>query len=110
MSHALNVSLATFESEVLNSEIPVVIDFYADWCGPCRMLGPILDRISDKYAQRAKVVKVNIDHEQALAQQFDVSAVPTLAFVLHGEIVGEAQGLVTESDLSSVVEQLIEMN
>lgn len=110
MSQAMNVSLTTFETEVLESKIPVVIDFYADWCGPCRMLGPILDRLSERYNQRAKVVKVNIDDEPALAQQFNVSAVPTLAFVLHGEVVAEAQGLVSEADLSSVVEQLIEMN
>ncbi len=61
MSHAKQVSLATFESEVLESSMPVVVDFYADWCAPCRMLGPVLDRVSTAFDGRAKIVKVNIE-------------------------------------------------
>jgi thioredoxin 1 len=110
MSNANQVSLATFEREVLESSMPVVVDFYADWCAPCRMLSPILDRISQKYDGQAKVVKVNIDNEPALARQFNVSSIPTLTFILLGEVVGQTAGLPSESELSSVVEQLVSLN
>ena len=110
MSNANQVSLATFESEVLESSMPVVVDFYADWCAPCRMLSPMLDRISNKFDRQAKIVKVNIDQEPALARQFNVSSIPTLTFVIQGEVVGQSAGLPSESELCSVVEQLISMN
>ena len=110
MSHAKQVSLATFESEVLESSLPVVIDFYADWCAPCRMLGPVLDRVSTAFDGRAKIVKVNIDQEPALAQQFNVSSIPTLAFVLRGEVVGQSAGMPSESELSAVVQQMVDLN
>ena len=110
MSRAKEVSLATFESEVLDSPVPVVVDFYADWCGPCRALGPVLDRVSTAFAGQAKIVKVNVDREPALAQQFEVSAIPKLAFVVKGEVVGHSEGMASESDLSSVVRQMIAMN
>lgn len=110
MSNANQVSLATFESEVLESSMPVVVDFYADWCAPCRMLSPMLDRISKKFDRKAKIVKANIDQEPALARQFNVSSIPTLTFVIRGEVVGKSARLPSESELSSVVEQLISMN
>lgn len=110
MSNANQVSLATFESEVLESSMPVVVDFYADWCAPCRMLSPMLDRISNKFDRQAKIVKVNIDQEPALARHFNVSSIPTLTIVIQGEVVGQSAGLPSESELSSVVEQLISMN
>jgi thioredoxin 1 len=110
MSHAKQVSLATFESEVLESSVPVVVDFYADWCPPCRMLGPILDRVGTAFDGRAKIVKVNIDHQPGLARQFDVSSIPTLAFVLRGEVVGKSAGLLSEGQLKSAVQQLVDLN
>jgi thioredoxin 1 len=110
MSRAKEVSLATFENEVLDSSVPVVVDFYADWCGPCRALGPVLDRVSTAFAGKAKIVKVNVDREPALAQQFEVSSIPTLAFVVKGEVVGQSEGLASESDLSQVVRQMIALN
>ena len=90
--------------------MPVVVDFYADWCSPCRSLSPILDRVSKKFENQAKIVKVNIDQEPALARQFDVSSIPTLAFVIRGEVVGQSAGLPSESELISVIQQLISMN
>lgn len=110
MSHAKEVSLATFESEVLRSPVPVVVDFYADWCGPCRRLGPVLDRVSQAFAGKAKIVKVNIDREPALAEQFNVSSIPTLTFVLNGEVVGQSAGMPLESELNAVVQQMVELN
>jgi thioredoxin 1 len=106
----MQVSLDNFEQEVLESPVPVVVDFYADWCPPCRMLGPVLDRVSMAFEGRAKIVKVNIDKEPSLARQFNVSSIPTLAFVLKGEVVGQSSGVPSESALNSVVQQMIALN
>jgi thioredoxin 1 len=110
MSRAIQVSLATFESEVLASSVPVLVDFYADWCAPCRMLGPLLDRVSAAFDGRAKIVKVNIDQEPSLAEQFNVSSIPTLAFVLKGEVVGQVEGAPSESELNAVMQQLVDLS
>lgn len=109
MSHAKQVSLATFENEVLESSLPVVVDFYADWCAPCRMLSPVLDRVSNTFDGRAKIVKVNVEKEPDLARQFNVSSIPTLAFVVHGEVVGQSSGMPSESELNSVVQQMVDL-
>ncbi|MEQ1829236.1 MAG: thioredoxin [Pirellula sp.] len=110
MSRAKQVSLATFESEVLESAVPVVVDFYADWCAPCRMLGPVLDRVSTVFDGRAKIVKVNIDQEPALAQHFNVASIPTLTFILRGEVVAQSAGMPSETELSAVVQQMVDLN
>lgn len=110
MSNAKQVNLNNFESEVLESSVPVVVDFYADWCAPCRMLGPVLDRVSTAFVGKAKIVKVNIDREPGLARQFNVTSIPTLAFVLHGEVVGQSAGLPSESQLKSAVQRLVDQN
>jgi thioredoxin 1 len=110
VGNAKQVSLNNFESEVLESPVPVVVDFYADWCAPCRMLGPVLDRVSSAFDGKAKIVKVNIDHEPGLARQFNVSSIPTLAFVLRGEVVGQSAGLPSEAQLKSAVQRLVDLN
>lgn len=110
MSRAKQVSLATFESEVLESSVPVVVDFYADWCGPCRMLGPVLDRVSTAFDGRAKIVKVNIDQEPSLAHQFNITSIPTLTFVLKGEVVGQSAGMPSESELKAAVQKMVDWN
>ncbi|MCU0712235.1 MAG: thioredoxin [Pirellula sp.] len=107
MSHVKHVTLESFESEVLNSNVPVVVDFYADWCGPCRMLAPTLEKVALAYEGQVKIVKVNVDDEAELAGQFSVSSIPTLAFVIKGEVVGQSAGVASERDLSGVVEQMI---
>lgn len=107
MSHAKEVTLSNFEQEVLQSAVPVVVDFYADWCAPCRMLGPVLDRISNTYEGKAKVVKVNVDREPHLASHFRVSSIPTLMFVNQGEIVGLSSGLASEAAISNTLEKLV---
>ena len=86
MSKPLDITLATFEPEVAQSSIPVVMDFWATGCGPCKNLAPILDNLAAEYAGRVKVVKVDVDAEQALAQAFQVRSIPTLAVVQGGEI------------------------
>lgn len=88
----LEVTGASFEKEVLQSDRPVLADFYADWCGPCKMLRPILEEISDD-RQDVKVVSINIDEEDELAEQFDVSAIPCVVLIRDGMEVDRSVGL-----------------
>lgn len=82
-----------FKAEVLNSSIPVLVDFYAPWCGPCRLLGPVLEGIARFYDGKLAVVKVNVDESQELAAQYGVQAVPTMVFFRNGQTVDTIVGL-----------------
>ena len=106
MSTIQQISQAEFSREVLQSSVPVLIDFYADWCGPCRMLSPTLQKIANDYGGKAKIVKVDVDQEPALAGQFNVSSIPTLVFMQNGEIVGKTSGLVSEAVLTRALDQM----
>lgn len=92
MSKAVTVSDATFTDEVLNSETPVLVDFWAAWCGPCRVVGPILDEISVEQDGKLKIAKVNIDENQAITQQLGISSIPTMMLYKNGEIVERIVG------------------
>lgn len=87
------VTSADFQSKVLESDIPVLVDFFATWCGPCKMLAPTLDQVAAEVAGRAKVVKVDIDASPDLAQRFGVMSVPTLAVFKDGKLVNQAVGV-----------------
>lgn len=86
MKSTIEVNEANFETEVLKSQQPVVVDFWAQWCGPCKMLGPVLDEIATEQAGRAKVVKVNLDENPGLAERYRVQAIPTLLYFAGGEV------------------------
>jgi thioredoxin 1 len=101
MSNLQQITAREFQSEVIDSNLPVVVDFYADWCPPCRMLGPILDRLSEEFAGRLKFVKVNSDQESALANSYEVTGLPTLVFIEKGEVVGQFAGLPPEKELKA---------
>ncbi|MDD5955117.1 MAG: thioredoxin [Firmicutes bacterium] len=88
---AINVNKNSFNQEVLNSDKPVLIDFWASWCGPCRMVGPLVEEIAAERSD-VKVVKVNVDEEQELAMQFQVMSIPTLVVMKNGKIVNRAVG------------------
>ena len=88
-----------FKDEVLNSNIPVLVDFWATWCGPCRMVAPIVEEIADEYDGRIKVGKVNVDEEPELAMQFRVASIPTLMVFKNGQLVNTAVGYRPKADI-----------
>ena len=88
-----------FKDEVLNSDIPVLVDFWATWCGPCRMVAPIVEEIADEYDGRIKVGKVNVDEEPELAMQFRVASIPTLMVFKNGQLVNTAVGYRPKADI-----------
>ncbi len=89
---ATNVTEATFEQEVLKSEKPVIVDFWAEWCGPCHAVAPVLDRIESEREAELKLVKVNIDEEQGLAQRYGIASIPTIVLFKSGEPAAVAIG------------------
>ena len=88
----LKITAANFENEVLRSDKPVLLDFWASWCGPCKMLSPVLSKIADEYADVLKVAKVNVDDEPELAMKFKVSSIPMLVLFKDGRIVSTSVG------------------
>ncbi len=100
---AKNVTTAEFQSEVLSSDVPVLVDFYADWCGPCRMLAPILEELSAESGGAYKVVKVNTDDNRDLAVQYGVSSLPTLKIFKAGEVATTFVGLKPKADLKAAL-------
>lgn len=93
-----------FKDEVLNSDIPVLVDFWATWCGPCRMVAPIVEEIADEYDGRIKVGKVNVDEEPELAMQFRVASIPTLMVFKNGQLVNTAVGYRPKADILALFE------
>ena len=103
MSCVAEVTAETFESEVLNSPIPVLVDLYATWCGPCKMLSPILDRLAPQFNGRAKFVKINTDEQPELAAAFEVSSIPMLALVHGRKVIDMSVGLVSAEQVSRMI-------
>jgi thioredoxin 1 len=101
------VTDATFEKEVLQSELPVLVDFWAEWCGPCRMVAPILEKLAKEFAGQVRIAKVDVDHNPGLANAFQIMSIPTLMFVKSGKIVGQAAGAAPEGALRDALKQLI---
>ena len=97
------VDATSFESEVLKSEVPVVVDFYADWCGPCKRMEPILVKVSQEFAGKVKVVKVNSDDNQQVALNYQVRGLPTLILFRGGKEVDRKLGLQSEQDLKNLL-------
>lgn len=99
----LKLTRDNFETEVLNSTLPVLIDFYADWCGPCRMLGPVIDEIAEEAAD-FKVGKVNIDEQPELATKYQVMSVPTLVVIKNGEVANRVTGVTPKQKILDMIE------
>jgi thioredoxin 1 len=95
---ALNLTETNFESEVINSSVPVLVDFWAEWCGPCKMIGPIIDQLSDELGDQAKVGKVNVDNARDLAVKYNVRSIPLLLFFKNGEVKDQIVGASVTKD------------
>jgi thioredoxin 1 len=99
-----HVSDATFDNEVLQSGIPVLVDYWAEWCGPCKMIAPALDESAVSYAGRLDVAKVNVDENQSLAARYHVRGIPTLMLFKNGEVVATKIGAVSKSQLTAFID------
>ncbi len=108
ISEPIHVTDAAFEKTVLKSSLPVIVDFWAPWCGPCRMVAPILDKIAKEYADKLIVAKVNTDENPEWAGRFGVQGIPTMLFVANGKVVHEQVGALPEGILRDVVQQFLD--
>ena len=100
----VNVTDSSFEQEVINANIPVLLDFWAEWCGPCRMIAPILEEIAKEYNGRVKVAKINIDENQSTPQKFGVRGIPTLMLFKNGDLESTKVGAVSKSQLAAFID------
>lgn len=101
----LTITKDNFEDEVLKSDKPVLIDFWAEWCGPCKMLSPIVDQIAGEVTKKAKVGKVNVDEQPELASQFKVMSIPTLVMIKDGKPVATSVGVKPKDDILAMLNQ-----
>jgi thioredoxin 1 len=107
MSNIKDINSTNFDKEVLNSELPVLIDFWAPWCGPCRMVGPVVENLAEANQGKIRVAKINVDENQALAMQYGIRSIPTLSFFKGGEEVKRIVGAQGNAQLQKVIDEVI---
>ena len=107
MTNPVNIDSTNFESEVKNSDVPVLVDFWAPWCGPCKMISPILEELAGDYEGKVKVAKINVDNNQELASQFGIRGIPTVMIFKDGEVANSFVGLRPKEDLATALEAVL---
>jgi len=109
INEPINVTDEAFEKTVIESEIPVIVDFWAPWCGPCKMVAPILDKIAKEFAGKVIAAKVNTDNHSEWAQKFGVQGIPTMLFIADGKVAHQQVGALPEPMLRTVLDQFLDV-
>ncbi len=105
--NVIELTDADFDSTLHDSEVPVLVDFWAPWCGPCKMIAPIIEEIAGEYAEKAKICKVNTDDHREAAVEYGINAIPTLILFNEGQIAKKWTGLTTKKDIIEEIDQLL---
>ena len=103
----VHLNKENFKSEVLEASVPVVVDFFAEWCAPCVMLGPILEELSSQYADKCKICKVNVDENPELASQYQISSIPAIFFIKNGEVVDQSLGVLPAQAFQEKIDNIL---
>jgi thioredoxin 1 len=105
-ANIVTLTQGNFSTEVLNSQVPVLVDFWAEWCGPCKMIAPVLDELAGEYDGKVKIGKVNIDEHQNLATEYGIRAIPTLLLFKGGQVAEQIVGMRSKRDLKSSLDRV----